>query len=134
MIFLLTIVIFPILLSFWSSESCQPKKKHVLILLIIWFYPNCCKNLLNLLLKKIKSTRRVSSVAVLLYNFSISVTPTACILCILTFQFWCYSYIKRIPHWLPIFLIIISNDIHMNPGLYYKKDCFNFVMESKLFS
>ena len=77
--------------------SCECEKEQ-LILLIIWFYLNCCKNLLNLLLIKIKSTRMVSSVVFLLYNFSLSVTPTACILCILIFQFWCYSYIKRIPH------------------------------------
>ena len=31
--------------------SCECEKEQ-LILLIIWFYPNCCKNLLNLLLKK----------------------------------------------------------------------------------
>ena len=43
------------------------------------------------------------------------------------FQFWCYSYIKRIPHWLPFFLIVISNDIHLNPGPHYQNNLFNFM-------
>ena len=43
-------------------------------------------------------------------------------------QIWCYCYAKRIHHWLPILLIIISNDIHLNPGPhYYQNNFLNFM-------
>ena len=56
-----------------------------------------------------------------------SVTPATCILCLLVFQIWCYSYTKHLPHWLSVFLIILSNDIHLNPGPHYQHDFFNFM-------
>ena len=31
-------------------------------------------------------------------------------------QLWCHINVKRVPHWLPVILIILSNDIHLNPG------------------
>ena len=81
-----------------------------------------------LLLNKINATSRVVSVSLLLYTFSISVTPATCILCLFMFQIWCYCYAKRIHHWLPILLIIISNDIHLNPGPhYYQNNFLNFM-------
>ena len=40
---------------------------------------------------------------------------------------WCYSYAKRVPHWLPSILIVISNDIHLNPGPPYQSNFFNFM-------
>ena len=43
------------------------------------------------------------------------------------FQIWCYSYVKRIPCWLPVFLIVISNDIHLNLGPHYQNNFFNFM-------
>ena len=60
-----------------------------------------------------------------LFIFSIAVTPAICILGLLVFQIWCYSYAKRVPHWLPIILIVISNDIHLNPGPHYQSNFFN---------
>ena len=27
-----------------------------------------------------------------------------------------HSYVKRVPRWLPIILIILSSDVHLNPG------------------
>ena len=43
------------------------------------------------------------------------------------FQFWCYTYLKCISFWLPIFFILIYNDINLNPGPQNKKDCLNFM-------
>ena len=48
--------------------------------------------------------------------FSIAVTPATSILCILVFQIGCLLFTKNILTWLPIFLTILSNDIHVNPG------------------
>ena len=102
-------------------------KTELFLILIIRFYPNIGNNILYLSLNKINVTSRVASVALLLYIFSISVTPATCILCLFMFQIWCYSYVERIPHCLPVFLIVISNDIHLNPGPHYQNNFFNFM-------
>ena len=102
-------------------------KTEQILLLTIRFYLNIGNNLLYLSLNKINVISRVASVTLLLYIFSISVTAATCILCLFMFQCWCYSYIKRIPHWLPVFLIVISNDIHLNPGPHYQNNFFNFM-------
>ena len=97
---------------------CECKMDQIL-LLITRFDPIIGNDLPYLLLNKINATTRVVSVSLLLYTFSISVTPATCILCLFMFQISCYCYAKRIHHWLPILLIIISNDIHLNPGPHY---------------
>ena len=43
------------------------------------------------------------------------------------FQIWRHSYVKRVPHWLPIILIILSNDVHLNPGPQFQNKVFNFM-------
>ena len=30
-------------------------------------------------------------------------------------------------HWLPIFLVILSNDVHFNPGPHFQNNFFNFM-------
>ena len=102
-------------------------KTELFLLLIIRCYPNFGNDILYLSLNKCNITSRVTSVTLLLYIFSISVTPVTCILCLFMFQIWCYSYVKRIPCWLPVFLIVISNDIHLNPGPHYQNNFFSFL-------
>ena len=36
------------------------------------------------------------------------------------------------PHWLPMFLILLSNDVHFNPGPPFQKDFFNFMSVNSL--
>ena len=36
-------------------------------------------------------------------------------------------YTKNEPHWLPIILIILSNDVHSNPGPQFQNNFFNFM-------
>ena len=98
-----------------------------ILLLINHFNPKFCENIFSLLLKYARVTHKVISVFLLLFSFSLSVTAPSCFLCLFMFQFWCYSYLKRISFWLPIFFILISNDIHFNPGPYNRKDCFSFM-------
>ena len=62
-----------------------------------------------------------------IYLFSIAVTPASYTLCIVIFQIGCISFLKRIPSWLPIFLITLSNDIHVNPGPHFRNSFFNFM-------
>ena len=42
-------------------------------------------------------------------------------------QIWCHSYVKRVTRWLPIILIILSNDINLNPGPHHQNNPFNFM-------
>ena len=63
----------------------------------------------------------------LFYIFYISVTPATCYLCLIIFQIRCHSCVKRVPHWLPIILIILSNDVHLNPGPQFQNNVFNFM-------
>ena len=110
-------------------------KTELFLLLIIRCYPNFGNDILYLSLNEFNITSRVTSATLLLYIFSISVTPVTCILCLFMFQIWCYSYMKRIPCWLPVFLIVISNDIYLNPGPHLSEQFFQFyVMEFKLVS
>ena len=45
----------------------------------------------------------------------------------MVFQIWCHLYTKNEPHWLPIILIILSNDVHLNPGPQFQNNFFNFM-------
>ena len=62
-----------------------------------------------------------------IFMFSIAVSTAASILGLLTFQIWCLSCVKNIPHWLPIILIILSNDVQLNPGPRFENNFFNFM-------
>ena len=59
--------------------------------------------------------------------FSIAVTPATSILCTLVFEIGCLLFTKHIPSWLPLFLILLSNDIHVNPGPHFNNSFFNFM-------
>ena len=54
-----------------------------------------------------------------IHIFAIAVTPATCILCLLVFQIWCHSYKRNVPFWFPLILILLSNDVHMNPGPHF---------------
>ena len=45
----------------------------------------------------------------------------------MVFKIYCHSYKKNVPHWLPIILIILSNDIDLNPGPNFDNIFFNFM-------
>ena len=62
-----------------------------------------------------------------IFNFFITVTPVAHILCLMMFQIWCYLHTKIVPDWLPVVLLILSNDVHLNPGPHFQNNVFNFM-------
>ena len=69
-----------------------------------------------------------SSCILSIYIYSISVTPATCILSLVVFQIWCHSLTKNVPLWLPTILILLANDIHLNPGPHFKNNFFfNFM-------
>ena len=59
--------------------------------------------------------------------FYMAISPATCMLCLMVFQIWCHLYTKNEPHWLPIILIILSNDVHLNPGPQFQNNFFNFM-------
>ena len=63
----------------------------------------------------------------LIYFFAIANTPATCTLCLIVFQIWRYSCVKNVANWLAIILIILSNDIHLNPGAQYQNNFFTFM-------
>ena len=77
-----------------------------------------------------KNSKRVSQTfftTLSFYIFHIACTPTACFLCLVVFQIWCQSGKKNVSRWLPIILILLSNDIHVNPGPHFQNNYLNFM-------
>ena len=62
-----------------------------------------------------------------IYIFSTAVTPASYLICLVVFQIMGYALVKRVPQWLFVLLILLANDIHMNPGPQYHNTFFNFM-------
>ena len=85
----------------------------------MWVCPNFGNDIIKV--------KVISSVILSFFIFSVSVTPVTCLICLLVFQILCHSYVKHVPHWLPTILIILANDIHLNPGPHYQTNFLNFM-------
>ena len=103
-------------------SGCE-KEQIVLVIILI----NPIGNVIESLLEYYKIISRVISGNLPLYIFCISTTPASCILCLIIIQICCHSYVKRVSRWLPIILIILSNDINLNPGPNHQNNLFNFM-------
>ena len=57
---------------------------------------------------------------------SIAVTQAACILCLMIIQIWYHPFTKIVSPWLPIIILILSNDIELNPGPHFQNSFFLF--------
>ena len=116
----LTLMLVLLLLSDCENEQ--------IVLFIIRIYPNM-GNVVGLSPKSSKIISRAISGTLSLFIFSISITPATSTVCLIVFQIWCHSYVKRVPRWLPIVLIILSNDINLNPGPqpHFQNNSFNFM-------
>ena len=79
------------------------------------------------LLKFRKTISRIIFGTLLIHIFTIAKTPATCILCLVVFQIWCSVCTKNVPNWLSLILILLSNDIHLNPGPQYQNNFFNFM-------
>ena len=98
--------------------------EDVLIHLLPHYYPfiasvNICRKTSKLL------TRSCFNISCIII-FSEAVSPCTNILSICIFQICCYSHIKNVPKWLPLILILLANDVEVNPGP-HEKDCFTFM-------
>ena len=79
------------------------------------------------LLKFRKTISRIIFGTLLIHIFTIANTPATCILCLVVFQIWCSVCTKNVPNWLSLIFILLSNDIHLNPGPQYQNNFFNFM-------
>ena len=48
--------------------------------------------------------------------FTDSISPASLLLSIFVLQIWCHALSRNVPRWLPLLLIILANDIELNPG------------------
>ena len=62
-----------------------------------------------------------------IYIYSIALSPATCILALMLFQMWYHSLIKNVPLWLRTILLLLSNDINLNPGPHFQNNFFNFM-------
>ena len=81
----------------------------------------------KLTLKFSRIMSRTIFIILSIYIYSIALTPTMCILPLMLFQIWCHSLTNNVPLWLPTILILLSNDIHLNPGPHFQNNVFNFM-------
>ena len=102
-------------------------EKEQIVLIISININSAIGNVISSLLKCNKMITTVISGTLPLYIFCISTTPATCYLCLIIIQIWCHLYVKRVTRWLPIILIILSNDINLNPGPHHQNNLFNFM-------
>ena len=89
-----------------------------------WFFLLCNLNIYSSCLKlphkdTIKYFSRVLFILINLYIFCLSDSIICHTLCLITFQNFCYFFTKKYPPWLPAILIMLSNDVHQNPGPFH---------------
>ena len=84
-------------------------------------------SVVNFILKfrKIVSHSIFSMISI--YIYSIALSPATRILALMVFQIWCHSLTKNVPLWLPTIVLLLSNDIHLNPGPHFQDNIFNFM-------
>ena len=61
------------------------------------------------------------------FIFADSISPGALILSIFVFQIWCNALSSNVPRWLPFILILMANDIELNPGPALQNQFFSFM-------
>ena len=139
-------VTFNVALNLQSRKTCLASTFHTFwplsVLMIVGFlameYPLdliiCISLHINPNYLKMKLNRRISNwvsrklfYSLCIYMFFTAITPAACMLCLVTFQVCCNFYSKNVQLWLSMVLIILSNDIHFNPGPEYQNNFLNFM-------
>ncbi len=78
-------------------------------------------------LKVFRPASLIISFVIYFYILAIAVTPVTHLLCLIITYFLCVKVIKNIPFWVPFLLILLSNDIELNPGDHYHENFFSFM-------
>ena len=109
-------------LSAESPENCLP------VILILPGLEYECIYMFIVALKFRKRLFHILFAILSIYILHLATTFSACILCLLIFQNWCHSLPQNSPQWLQILPIILSNDIHQNPGPPFHNNFFNVML------
>ena len=98
-----------------------------ILLFVVVMNPNFGR-LIELLLNFSKIVSRTIFLTLTLYMFSIAIILGTCSLSLFVFQIWNFSFKKNVP-WVPSLLILLSNDIQLNPGPQpnLQNNCLNFM-------
>ena len=118
---------FPSYLSFIMLGLLLCECPDYTLLISITSINSSCGSIVNLTLKFSKIVSQTIFSILSIYIYTIAHTPATCILCLMVFQIWCHSLKRNIPLWLPIILILLSNDNHLNPGPHFQNNFFNFM-------
>ena len=120
--------VFPIFLSFFVLELLLEPEENQVVHLFIYLNPNF-GSLIDLLFKFSKIASSSIFTIVCLYIISLAITPVGFILSLVVFQIWTFSLSRNLSYWVPLLLILMSNDIHFNPGPQplFLHNCFNFM-------
>ena len=84
-------------------------------------------NMISLALRGRKRLLQILFATTTFYIFYLATNPSACILCLLAFQNWCISFTENGSQWVQTLLIILSNDVHQNPGPPFHNSLFTFM-------
>ena len=104
-----------IFLSLLTLGLVVELENNQILLFVVFMNPHIGR-LINSFLKFSKILSRSIFTTLFLYMFSIAITPVTCILSLFVFEIWTFSFKKSVPYWVSMLLILMSNDIHLNPG------------------
>ena len=116
----------PLLLIMLGLLFCECPDFSLIMLIIS--INSICGSVVNLILRFSKIMSRTIFNILCIYIYSIALTPATCILSLMVFQVWCHLLTKNVPLWLPTILILLSNDIHLNPGPHFQNNFLNFML------
>ena len=99
-----------------------------ILLFVVLMNPNF-ERCIDFIRKFIKIVLRTIFTILSLYMFYVAITPVSCLLILFVFQIWTFLFKKNVPFWVPMLLIRMSNDIHLNPGPQpnHQNNCLNFM-------
>ena len=102
-------------------------------ILIAWFIhstPNLFPHVENLFSKVLKFCIRFRFTSLSIFTFTLlatAVSPSSHVLSLLIVYIFCIQLTKKIPPWVPLLLILLANDIELNPGPRYHENFFTFM-------
>ena len=99
-----------------------------ILLFVVLMNPNF-ERCIDFLLKFSKIVSQTIFTILSLYMFYVAITPVSYILSLFVFQIWTFSIKKKVPFWVPMLLIRMSNGIHLNHGPQpnHQNNCLNFM-------
>ena len=92
--------------------------------------PNLCQNFENVLLNIFKVRRTLHFICMSSLTFDVmlkAISPGSHFLCLVVVYIFCIRISKKVPPWVPFLLILLANDIELNPGPLYHENFFTFM-------